>query len=29
VETRALMTELILQNIDAFLRGAPLPTAVV
>jgi lactate dehydrogenase-like 2-hydroxyacid dehydrogenase len=29
VETRALMADLILQNIDAFLRGAPLPTAVV
>jgi lactate dehydrogenase-like 2-hydroxyacid dehydrogenase len=29
VETRARMADLILENIDAYLRGAPLPTAVV
>jgi lactate dehydrogenase-like 2-hydroxyacid dehydrogenase len=28
-ETRARMADLILQNLDAFLSGAPPPTAVV
>jgi lactate dehydrogenase-like 2-hydroxyacid dehydrogenase len=29
VETRARMAELVLENLDAFLRDEPLPTAVV
>lgn len=29
VETRARMAELILENLDAFMRGAPLTSAVV
>lgn len=29
VETRTQMAEMVLQNLDAFLQGAPLPSAVV
>jgi lactate dehydrogenase-like 2-hydroxyacid dehydrogenase len=29
VETRAQMADVVLQNLDAFLQGAPLSTAVV
>jgi hydroxypyruvate reductase len=29
VETRTRMAELVLENLDAFMAGAPLPTAAV
>jgi hydroxypyruvate reductase len=29
LETRARMADLILENLDAFMSGAPLTTAVV